>query len=379
MYLPKYGMLCGFLLMTSCCFIYRFIDSHSIPLLFSLFGEDYPIGGKPLSIFIENVESRFNIDSIGCSDCGCKFNEHDTLEPLIHCILKKSQFATKNKTEATFIFAPIYTNNLRNLNISANMNQIFKNDNAFKKWKGSRHLVVDSYMSLHSNQEYSSSVKSDHVLITTNLTIENIRASRWITSRHILVPPLQMRQNYPIMTKTRKFLFLGNSSEIKELFEKIKSSEDATSMTSENLLIENSENLNHVIDEVAISQFTVIHSSGGFTPFFIYEILRAGSMPVFIGPPFLPAYANTHVNYSKVSVRIPLSKISIFNERIQKVEIEEVLNEIKQARKFLMWPLDGIATQDNAAGVLFDYLNTRHRVLRPLLRRTFIGSDKLLP
>ena len=51
-----------------------------------------------------------------------------------------------------------------------------------------------------------------------------------------------------------------------------------------------------------------------------------------------------------------------------------------QVTRYLMWPkAPSDVAPDNAAGVLFDYLNTRHKVLRPTLRRTFIGSDTYIP
>jgi hypothetical protein len=53
-------------------------------------------------------------------------------------------------------------------------------------------------------------------------------------------------------------------------------------------------------------------------------------------------------------------------------------DELEIAARYLTWPVTGLR-RGSASEVLFDYLNTRHRVLRPTMRRTFIGSDEFIP
>ena len=77
-------------------------------------------------------------------------------------------------------------------------------------------------------------------------------------------------------------------------------------------------------------------------------------------------------------MRISPQNISSIPDRIAKMNVHQAYEELKRAAKWLSWPLDGIATDENAGGVLLDYLNTRHRVLKPILRRTFFGSDNVV-
>ncbi|KAK8891650.1 hypothetical protein M9Y10_028870 [Tritrichomonas musculus] len=366
------------LLLSACLFTYRFIFDHHESFLMNLFQVDNPVGGKKLQIYLQEIDSKWNSDVINCTGCSCKFDFLDSLEPLIHCIIQKSSFVTKSIKDSTFIFTPLYTNNLRKAGINASLFDITGKDDSFSRWRGSRHIQVDSYLSQNENPNYMKfeSSKDDkivdqHVFITTNLTIETIRSNRWLNSRHILIPPLQTRDKYPeIKKKARTFLFLGSSDLIKKLYQKHENS----------LLIESFSDTKKVLDEVSESEFTVIHPNKDFLPFFIYEILRSYSIPVLLSGPFLPAFANTHINYTKVSIRINPENAnpSDFDERIQKFDKLDALQEIFKVKKFLMWPKNGIASENNAGGVLLDYLNTRHRVLRPVLRRTFIGSDTFI-
>jgi hypothetical protein len=132
-----------------------------------------------------------------------------------------------------------------------------------------------------------------------------------------------------------------------------------------------------VVHEVAASSFTILYADRNFPPFFVYEIIRARSVPVLISGPFLAAYANTYINYSRISLRT--ENLSSALLRIQTFDMKGIEKALAQSATYLMWPLDGVAKADNAAGVLFDALNTRHRVIRPVLRRTFIGSDDYIP
>lgn len=372
-------MLTVFLFSLSIClFAYRFIFNNHKPFLMNLFQVENPVGGKKLQIYIETINSKWNSDVVNCSSCSCKFNFPDSLEPLVHCIIEKSSFVTKSKKDSTFIFVPLYTNNLRQAGIESNLLNLFKKDDTFTRWRGSRHIQVDTLLSQNENQQYmkfdnkdSKRIDDQHIFITTNLTIESIRSNRWLNSRHILIPPLQLRDEYPeIKEKNRTFLFLGSSEKIKKIHQKYENS----------MLIESFSDKKKVLDEVSNSEFTVIHPNNEFLPFFIYEVLRSNSIPVLISGPFLPAFANTHINYTKVSIRInPINASSqFFEKRIQNFDKFDALKEISKVKKFLMWPKNGIATENNAGGVLLDYLNTRHRVLRPVLRRTFIGSDNFI-
>jgi hypothetical protein len=132
-----------------------------------------------------------------------------------------------------------------------------------------------------------------------------------------------------------------------------------------------------VVGEVARSNFTILLADDKFPPFLIYEIIRAGSVPVLVSGPFLAAYANTYVNYSRISIRS--ENLTDALNRIQNFDTKGITQELSKSAAFLSWPLDGKAKSDNAAGVLLDALNTRHRVIRPIMRRTFIGSDEYIP
>ena len=364
--------------LSACLFTYRFIFDDHEPFLMNLFQVDNPVGGKKLQIYIEKVDSKWNSNATNCSSCSCNFNFPDSLEPLVHCIIEKSPFVTKSKKDSTFIFVPLYTNNLRRAGVESNFLNLFKKDDAFTRWRGSRHLQIDSFQSQKENPQYmkfdnpdDKKIDDQHVFITTNLTIEAIRSNRWLNSRHILIPPLQMRDEYPeIKVKKRTFLFLGNSEQVRKLHQKYEDS----------ILIESFSDSKRIFDEVSNSEFTVIHPNEEFLPFFIYEVIRSNSIPILISGPFLPAFANTHINYTKVSIRINPNNVSYinFDDRIQKFDKLNALQEISKVKKYLMWPKNGVATENNAAGILLDYLNTRHRVLRPILRRTFIGSDSFI-
>ena len=367
--------------------VYKFFQNIPFDsLILSLFHPDLPTYGKPLSIYVDKVNSKWNSAVTKCLGCSCTFDEPNSLEPLIHCILLKSSYANQvSKQESTFIFLPIYTNNIRNVSkdeVPKNLLRVV-DEIYFKKWKAAHFIQVDSLTSfdnkLNSINDLDESI-DQHIFITTNLTIEMIRNNRWMNSRHILVPPLQFLDSYPSLTKVRDFLFIGNSQKIKELFHITNSSNMGESKIIETIDL-TKENMKNLIEEISQTKFVVFQPNEKILPFFIYEILRSNSIPIMLSPPFLPAYANTHINYTKISIRIPPSDnfIDVFKEKVFKFKTEEALNEISNIKEYLMWPKDGIIKSNNAAGVLIDYLNTRHRVLRPILRRHFFGSQKPLP
>lgn len=371
--------LCSFIFLLYIFYLFKFDISSHQNLLMNLFQKDNHPHDSQFAIYIENIDSKWNFDANKCAGCSCQFNKSDSLEPLIHCIIEKSPFITNKKTDSTFIFVPFYTNNLRKKGIENTIQTVSQfsqtKTDAFYGWHGCRHLQVDSLLTMDNNisyMQFNQEKKNldQHIFITTNMTIEYIRSNRWMNSRHILIPPLQMLKEYrESSNRPSQFLFLGNTSIIKSLHKNF----------SESILIDSFQNKEKLFDAMSKSIYTVFQPDETFLPFFIYEILRSNSIPVLISGPFLPAYANTHINYSQISIRIDPKNISSFDERIKKFDKEKALKEISRIKQFLMWPLDGIATKTNAAGVLLDYLNTRYKVLRPVLRRTFIGSDKLLP
>lgn len=362
----------GFLvcaMLTLCIIGYRVYGKESRVSLMNLFPVESPAGGKPLSIYIETISPEYNseITPNKCSDCSCSFENNDDLEPLIHCLIKKSPFITTSKKDATFIFTPIYTNHRRANNMETSLSAIqnMKDDEAFKRWKGCRHLTVDSFKEQREIDNFLE-FSDQHLVITTNMTIELIRSNRWMNSRHILVPPLQWMKQYPKTDKQLEILCIGNSPE-------------AVSFAKDNNIpiYEKTNNKAELARKMQESKFTVIFAGEGIEPFLIYEAIRSMSIPVLVSGPFLPAFANTHINYSKISIRTDANSVM---SRIRSFNMDGVAAELTKASKLLMWPLDGAsAAIDNAGGVLFDYLNTRHRVLRPVLRRTFIGSDQYIP
>jgi hypothetical protein len=345
----------------------RFLSLDPSLFCMHLFHTDFPSGGKDLSIFVEDISSSWNtkFTTNNCSDCSCSFSTDNNLEPLIHCIFKRSNFTIPSKKNATFVFVPLYSNTLRSAGISPSLAQIVGDDDAFKRWKGSRHVVVDAFAEARSLPDYLQ-YTDQHIVIGTNLTIEFVRSNRWLNSRHILVPPIQKARTYSSVRKKRHILCFGGSKQLREF-------------SDENrlVLIDNVSDWSSIVQEIAASSFTILYADSTFPPFFIYEIIRAGSVPVLISGPFLAAYANTYINYSRVSIRT--ENLSAALQRIATFDSTGIEKELSQSAKYLMWPLDGIAKADNAAGVLFDALNTRHRVIRPILRRTFIGSDDYIP
>lgn len=327
------------------------------------------IGGKNLSIFIEEIPQKYNIDLFpGITDpCDLNNNESDMLEPLVHCILKNSPFVSDSKKDSTFIFVPMYTNALRRQNKLINLSSIVKDD-AFKRWKGSRHIVVDSLM---TNQHISgfTNFKDQHLLISTNISIEFIRENRWMNSRHILVPPIQKFNLYPLKPNREGVIFIGKSEQMKEA---------AKSLSYK--VLENINNTYEFLEEISSAKYIVFEPSEDIPPFLIYDILRMQIIPIMVTRSFLGAYANTHINYSRISMRIEPGKLmETLEKRIKEFDYEESAKYLENVVKYLFWPLNGIPSMDDASGVLIDYLNTRHRVLRPVLRRTFIGSDEYIP
>jgi hypothetical protein len=261
----------------------------------------------------------------------------------------RSNFTTQSKKKATFIFVPVYSNTLRSAGQPSDLSAIV-DDDSFKRWKGSRHVAVDAFTGSAPLPDYLR-YADQHLLISTNLTIEFIRSNRWFNSRHILVPPLQKLSAYPARPKTRHILCIGGASKAHcgGLF-----------------VMDKSDNWSAVVDEIAVSNFTVLFADAEFPPFLIYEIIRARSVPVLIAGSFLAAYANTYVNYSRISIRTENFTAAL--QRIQKFDANGIEKELVKSAGYLMWPIDGIAKADNAAGVLLDALNTRHRVIRPVLR-----------
>jgi hypothetical protein len=326
--------------------------------------KDTPSGGKPLSIFIEDVPSQYNSNLTPgkCSDCKCNFTTDNDLEPLVHCIIKKSAALTRSRKNATFIYVPVYTNYLRSKGQKIPLSQIVVED-SFKRWKGARHVVTDALTTVNSNPDYMS-FSDQHVVIAKNLTIDFIRQNRWMNSRHILVPTLQKGRKYRNTEKTTKILCLGSHPKMVE-FAKEKGFE----------LIQTFSEVNTEV--LSKSQFTILYADKDFPPFLIYDIIRARSIPVLVSKPFLAAFANTHINYSRVSIRVEKLKDAL--GRIEKFDLDGVEDEIEKAARYLTWPLNGGTKPGSAAEVLLDFLNTRHRVLRPTMRRTFIGSDDFIP
>jgi hypothetical protein len=347
--------------------LFRSFPTDPSFLLMHLFHTDYPSGGKDLSFFIESISSQWNTDFTrnNCSDCSCSFSIDNDLEPLIHCILNRSNFTISSKKNATFVFVPIYSNTLRSAGVPSDVARIVGEDDSFKRWKGSRHIVVDAFVGMDSLPDYLRH-SDQHLVIGTNMTIEFVRSNRWFNSRHVLVPPLQKVGDYPFREKRRNIVCFGGNGTLREF-----ASERGL------FLIDNVSNWSSVVEEIAVSNFTILYADKEFPPFLIYEIIRARSIPVLISGPFLAASANTYINYSRISIRA--ENLSSAFQRIRTFDLDGIENELTQSAKYLMWPLDGIATADNAAGVLLDALNTRHRVIRPILRRTFIGSDEYIP
>jgi hypothetical protein len=173
-------------------------------------------------------------------------------------------------------------------------------------------------------------------------------------------------KSYPATSKTQQVICIGSSPPIKK-FAKDKEIPILTDLLD----------FGSVSSQIATANFTILYADGNFPPFLIYEIIRARSVPVLIGGPFLPAFANTHVNYTKISIRA--DNLETVLARIQRFNTTGIRAELEKSARFLTWPTDGRAAAENAGGVLFDLLNTRHRVMRPIMRRTFIGSDQYIP
>jgi hypothetical protein len=326
-----------------------------------LFHTEFPSGGKNLSVFIEDIPAKWNSNVTRCLDCSCSFTTPNSLEPLVHCVLKRSPFVAKSKKGATFVFVPTYTNSLRSVGVAVPLANVVS-DNAFTRWKGSRHLVVDAFADTRPLPDYFN-FSDQHIVIATNMTVDFVRANRWLNSRHILVPPLQGLREYPKGVKTRAVLAIGRR--------------DRFPHDVPFSVVDDVSSLEKDVAAVAESNFTILLADEQFPPFLIYEIIRAGSVPVLVSGPFLPAYANTYVNYSRISIRS--ENLTAAFGRIQNFDMRGVAQELAKSAAYLSWPLDGNAKSDNAAGVLLDALNTRHRVIRPILRRTFIGSDEYIP
>jgi len=366
-------------------FFQHFIDTKSISShLFFIF-EDHPVGGKPLSIFLNKLPKKYNkyVTPSHCVSCDCSFQNQNDLEPLIHCILEKSKFIVQNPSQATFIFDTYYTNNIRLYNSSSESFSKAASSEIFQKWKGARNLQVDSFDPTESSNISSFEFNDQHVLITTNLSLPFIRSNRWLNSRHILIPPLQSLKKYPKLSfsqKTSSVTFVANISSpnfhaIENIAKQMKA--DLITDIPQAIGTLNKVKISEFVKHVSQSNFTIFDLSNN-SPSLFYEIIRAHSIPVLITESFLPAFANTHIKYGKMSIKIPPQNISLIQQRLSKMNVEEAFKELEKAANWLSWPLDGIATDENAGGVLLDYLNTRHRVLKPVLRRNFFGSEKVI-
>lgn len=325
---------------------------------------EYPEGGKELSIYVETIGDEWNmgLTNGNCKECSCELElgNDDAFEPYVHCLVSRSRYITDSKRNATFIFVPMYSTlaAMSGRNNSLDSIPALVKGQDFSLWRGARHVVVDrSPKSMYFNDE--------HIVITTELSVRFIRENRWLNSRHILVPPLQALKEYPVLPKTREITCIGDSDEAKLFAE------------ANNVKRLESTRVADLIPEMCVSKFTVLFANDQTYPrSLVYEIIRSRSIPVLVSDPFMAAYANTHVNYSRISVRTDASQVM---KRIKAFDFDGVGTELERSAGFLTWPLDpSRVAPDNAAGVMFDYMNTRHRVLRPVLRRNFIGSDQLI-
>jgi len=306
-----------------------------------------------VKIYIEEREQFGN-----CVSCNCK---HD-LEAMVHCVIENSGFLTNNKADSTFIFVPQYLDSRRNQGFP-NIPASVRGDEQFQLYKGAKHLFVDGLVSFKSFPGYLE-FNDERIVITPNLTTSFIRKDRWKNSRHIQIPTMQSLEIPGRTMKKHNTVFFG----LIEGIENDIASIGAKVITDSSIFFK----------EIASSNFTVFRPSIHYHPSLIYDIIRCGSIPVLISDPYLPAYANSHIDYNKISIRIPFANISSLKNRIDGFNVEKAMVLLGNASKFLTWPQDGIPRKSNAAGVLLEYLGYRHHVIRPVLRRTFIGTNEII-
>ena len=342
-----------------------------------------PVNNKTLKIYIQEIDPIYNkyITNNNCTSCNCLFNDQNGLDPLIHCIIEKSEFYTKNIKEATFIFVPIYTSLMYSYDEPAEIPDEVKKTPEFSIWRGSRHLISDTRYSFYDDDQYMK-FRDQHIVIATNLTVEFIREDRWLHSRHIQVPPLQIKENYNfIKEKEFNVSIIAKNEDIMKINQLL----DLQNDILQSHIITLNKTYEQVINEIEKSVFTIFIPNENLDATFIYEILRSYSIPIMISYPFLPAFAHTHIDYNKISMRIPINKINTLKERIQSFNINEGQNLLKKYHNYLMWPLPTSQgdlninnIEENAGTILLDYINTRYRVLKPSLRRTYLGSDEYI-
>ena len=341
-----------------------------------------PVNNKTLKIYIQDIDPSYNkyLTSNNCTSCNCLFNDQNGLDPLIHCIIEKSEFHTESLKDATFIFVPIYTSLMYSYDERFEMPEEVKQTIEYSKWKGSRHLVSDTRYSFFDDEQYMD-FYDKHVVIAKNLTVYYIREDRWLHSRHIQVPPLQIKEKYNLINEKKyNISIIGKVDDIIKMEKLIDLKEDVQMHR-----ISLNKTYDEVIDELENSHFTIFIPNEHLDATFIYEIIRSYSIPVMISDPFLPAFAHTHIDYNKISIRIPLSRINTLNERIQSFHIKEAKNLLRKYHDYLIWPLPSLngaieinSKEENAGTILLDYIHTRYRVLKPVLRRTYIGSDEYI-
>lgn len=323
----------------------------------SIYQVHNPAEIKHLSIYIEKISPIYNGDATSnhCVGCNCTFRTSDDIEPLIHCLISKSEYVTTSKKDATFIFVPVYTNLLRKMGKEVTLESILQTDDAFKRWHGARHIVVDSII---SNNSSHFGFGDQHLLITPSMPLAFIRGNRWINSRHILIPPLQTTAQAKVK-KTSNVVFIGNIGVDKK----------------GSLELANTTPYDKMAEEVCKSKFVVFKSGEEFTIPLLYDAIRCQTVPVLISQGFLPAYANTVLNYSDFSMRVAPNNLSTLWNRIDTFDRSKLSTKTVRA---ITWPTDLKVADDDAAAILFDFLVIRHRVLKPVLRRTYLGSDEYI-
>ncbi|EAY05108.1 hypothetical protein TVAG_108420 [Trichomonas vaginalis G3] len=331
----------------------------------SIFKQSTSVGNHKLKIYIEDIPSKYNKDLIQdkCSYCNCNNYHLIGLEPLIHCLIENSDFKTQSIDDATFIFVPSYTSIYRQQTDFIDIPDEIKKTNSFKIWHGSRHLIVDSSIFYGGNNNYMK-FPDQHVVIATNLTIDFIHEDRWLNSRHIQVPPLQIQDSYPKNEKTKSIVFVGNSTGIIDILNSVNAS----------ILSDHDD----ILNSICSSNFTILRPNEIYLPQFIYEIIRCRSIPILLSGPFLPAYANTHIDYSKLSIRLEMNNISQLKTRINKFDIADGLEYNSKVYNHFFWPLNGKISKGDAADILFDYLSIRDLILTPVLRRKYIGTEEYI-
>ena len=339
-----------------------------------------PVSNKTMKIFIQKISPVYNqyLTSNNCTSCDCLFDDQNGLEPLIHCIIEQSDYVTESIKEATFIFVPVYSSLLVSYDEPLTLPKEVSKSDEFRIWKGSRHLLADARFSFFDDDQYMS-FKDQHVVIAVNLTVDFIRQDRWLHSRHIQVPPLQVQEKYHNKADKKYHIsILAKEKDINEL-----NNFNQTLKQLNTHFISLNQTYSEVIKELEDSNFTIFIPNENLDATFLYEIIRSYSIPIMISDPFLPAFAHTHIDYDKISMRIPKNQVFSLMKRINSFTIDEAKKNIEKIHQYLMWPLNlkkriNDTENQNAGTILLDYINTRHRVLKPVLRRTYLGSDEYI-